>query len=82
LEGSKLWSHEDYAIAGKVENVLLRSEDRRKLLVSVRPEGSDKVLPVVFEQKDNDRLPVQREQQLLLRVTLGPAEEILCTAHE
>lgn len=82
MDGGNLWSDEDYALEGKVENVLLRAEDRRKYLVSIRPKESDFVLPVIFEKSDSGGNPVQREQKLLLKVHLGTDGEIRCTAVE
>ncbi len=82
MDGSNLWSHEDYVITGKVENVLLRSDDRGRLLVSIRPDGAEALLPVIFRQTEGGKVPVQREQKVALKVHLGRAGEILCTAYE
>jgi hypothetical protein len=82
MDGGNLWSDEDYSLEGKVENLLLRADDRSKFLVSVRPKGSDFVLPVIMEKGDSGERPVQREQQLLLKVHLGSGGEIRCTAVE
>lgn len=82
MDGGNLWSEEDYALRGKVENVLLRSDDRTKYLVSIRPRGSDFLLPVLLEPAKPRTKPVQREQKLLLQVHLGPVGEVRCTAYE
>lgn len=82
MDGGNLWSEEDYALRGKVENVLLRSDDRTKYLVSIRPHGSDFLVPVLLEPVKPRSKPVQREQKLLLQVHLGPAGEVRCTAYE
>ena len=82
MDGGNLWSHEDYSLQGKVENVFLRSDDRTKYLAAIRPEGSELLVPVLFESDTAGATPVQREQALLLEVHLGPSGEILCTAHD
>lgn len=82
LDGGNLWSQEDYALEGKVENVFLRSEDRRKYLASIRPKGSEFLIPVLFESNEAGDTPVQREQTLWLKVHLGPSGEVRCTAHD
>lgn len=77
-----MWSQEDYALEGKVENVLLRSENSQKYLVSFRPKESEFVLPVLFTSGQAGDAPVQREQMLTLRVHLGSSGEVQCTAHD
>jgi hypothetical protein len=82
MDGGNLWSAEDYALSGKVDNVLLRSDDRSTYLVSIRPNESDFVVPVIFETESTGGTPVHREQKLLLKVHLGSSGEIRCTALE
>jgi len=80
MESSGLWSHENYKITGRVDNVLLRSTNSPRILISIKPDGSDTFLPVLLEN-GNSKKPVQREQKLILEVHLGPLREILCTAY-
>jgi hypothetical protein len=80
LEGTGLWSHENYKITGRVDNVLLRSAKSQRLLISIKPDGFSTFLPVLLEN-GNGKIPVQREQKLVLEVHLGPDREILCTAY-
>jgi hypothetical protein len=79
MDGGNLWSDEHYALEGKVENVLLRADDRTKYLISIRPKGSDFVLPVIIEKETSGGSLVRREQKLLLKVHLGTDGEIRCT---
>lgn len=81
MEGKALWSHEDYKVEGRVDNVLLRSTSGETLLVSIQPIGSSLRLPVLLERKGG-KVPVQREQNLVLKVNLGPASQIQCKEYE
>lgn len=82
MEGGSLWGQEEYALEGKVENVLLCSDNRKKFLVSIRPKDSELILPVVLEAKFGGGTPVQREQQLVMRVHVDSSAKIQCTAHD
>ena len=77
LNGGDLWSYEKYKIECRIDNVLLRSEDKTSLLISVQPDGSDVRLPVLVARDENN-MPVQREQNLILEVSLGNSREIIC----
>jgi hypothetical protein len=81
MEGAKLWSHEDYKLEGRVDNVIMRSQAGDKLLVVVQPEKSELRVPVVLD-KSGGKIPVQREQHLVLKVELGPAAQILSKYYE
>jgi len=77
MEGKDLWGREEYKMEGKVDNVILSSPGGSTLLVSIRPEGSGLLLPVLLE-KSGGKAPIQREQKLVMKVTLGKASQILC----
>lgn len=81
MEGKALWNYEDYKVEGRVDNVLLRSTDGKTLLVSIQPVGSSVRLPVLLA-RNGGKVPVQREQNLLLKVNLGPASQIQCKEYE
>lgn len=81
MKGKDLWSHEDYRVEGRVDNVLMRSPGGDKLLVAIQPDGSDLRIPVLM-QTTGGAVPIQREQRLVLRVNLGRASEIQCTRYE
>ena len=78
LGGGNLWSDEAYRLEGRIDNVLARTPERTALLVSVHPEGSEKRLPVIV-RTDEKKKPVQREQQLILKVVLGDSQQLVCT---
>ncbi|RYD84412.1 MAG: hypothetical protein EOP84_05570 [Verrucomicrobiaceae bacterium] len=78
MEGKNLWGREEYRMEGKVDNVILGSSGGNTLLVSFRPEGSGLLVPVVLE-KSGGKTSVQREQKLIMKVTLGKASQIVCS---
>jgi hypothetical protein len=79
LESNGLFSQEDFRIDGKVENVLLRSDGGRRFLVSIRPEDSDLLLPVLVE---SGKKPLQRDQRLVMKVHIAADGGILCTSYD
>lgn len=81
MDGKNLWSHEDYKVEGRVDNVILRSPSGEKLLVAIQPTGSDLRLPVLLEKRGG-KIPIQREQHLVMKVTLGPSSQIQCSQYE
>lgn len=76
IDNSSLWDKSDYILRGRVENVLMRSQDDTRALISFQPEANDLLLPIVITLTDSKLLP-QREQRLVMRVRLGPRGEIL-----
>lgn len=81
MEGRNLWNHEDYKIEGRIDNVILRSASGETLLVAIQPAGSDLRLPVLLAKRAG-KVPVQREQNVILKVSLGSASEIQCKEYE
>ena len=81
MEGKALWSHEDYKLEGRVDNVMLRSANGETLLLSIQPTGSSLRLPVLIDRKGG-KVPVQREQILVLKVGLGQSSQIQCKYYE
>ena len=81
LDGNSLWSDEDYKLAGKVSNVLLRSGDGKTLLVSIKPEGSDSFLPVKLEKDIKKKKSIQKDQQITLKVRLDSDSVIVCNEY-
>jgi hypothetical protein len=79
LDSAGIFSQEDFRIDGRVENVLLRSGGGRRFLVSIRPEGSDLILPVLVESK---KKPLQRDQRLVMKVHVAANGGILCTDYD
>jgi len=77
MEGKNLWGREEYRVEGKVDNVILGSPSGNTLLVSFRPEGTGLLLPVILE-KSGGKAAIQREQKLVMKVTIGKASQILC----
>lgn len=79
LDTNGLFGQEDYRIDGKVENVLLRSDGGSRFLVSIRPDGSSLLLPVLVESGPK---PLQRDQRLVMKVHVAASGEILCTDYD
>jgi uncharacterized protein (DUF58 family) len=79
LESAGLFSQEDFRIDGRVENVLLRSGGGGRFLVSIRPEGSNLLLPVLVESR---KKPLQRDQRLVMKVHVAASGGILCTDYD
>ena len=73
VESGNLWSHEDYKIKGRINNILLRSDNGQKWLLSIKPDDSDTILPVII---------LQREQKILLRVSLDGDGYIICQEYQ
>lgn len=81
LEGTDLWSHEDFRLEGRVDNVVLRSPSGTTLLLSLQPKGSALRLPILLQTKDG-KIPIQRDQTLVMKVNLGNSSEINCQTYE
>lgn len=81
LEGNSLWSEEDYKLAGKVSNVLLRSGDGKTLLVSIKPEASDTFLPVKLDKDNGKKKSIQKDQVITLKVRLDSDGVIVCNEY-
>jgi len=81
LEGNSLWSDEDYKLAGKVSNVLLRSGDGKTLLVSIKPEASDTFLPVKLDKDNGKKKSIQKDQVITLKVRLDSDGVIVCNEY-
>ena len=81
LEGNSLWSDEDYKLAGKVSNVLLRSGDGKTLLVSIKSEASDTFLPVKLDKDNGKKKSIQKDQAITLKVRLDPDGIIVCNEY-
>jgi hypothetical protein len=79
LSGNGLFSQEDFRIDGKVDNVLLRSGGGSSFLVSIRPEDSSLLLPVLVESR---KKPLQRDQRLIMKVHVAANGGILCTDYD
>ena len=77
MEGKNLWGREEYRMEGKVDNVILGSSGGNTLLVSFRPEGTGLLVPVVLE-KSGGKASIQREQKLVMKVSIGKASQIVC----
>lgn len=80
MSGKKDFGEENYKLSGRVDNVLLRSDNREKLLISVQPKGSKVCIPILLA-KSNEKVPIQREQKLLFQVSLGKNQEIVATQY-
>lgn len=78
LGGGNLWSYDEYRIKGRVDNVVFRSNISDRIVASVQPSDSKVRLPVLIEPRLGTK-SVQLEQELVFKVTLGPAGEILCS---
>ena len=76
LDNKGLFSQEDFRIQGTVDNVLLRANGGGHFLVSIRPDESQLLLPVLMEP---GKKPLQRDQRLLLRVHVASNGGIVCT---
>lgn len=81
LDGNSLWSDEDYKLAGKVSNVLLRSGDGKTLLVSIKPEASDTFLPVKLDKDNGKKKSIQKDQVITLKVRLDSDGVIVCNEY-
>jgi hypothetical protein len=79
LDSTGLFSQEDFRIDGKVDNVLLRSDGGRRFLVSIRPEDSTLLLPILVE---SGKKPLQRDQRLVMKVHVAANGGILCTDYD
>lgn len=78
LAGGNLWSDEEYKLEGRIDNVIYRSDDRSTLVVSVQPTGSTRRLPVVVKP-DAKKKPLQREQVLVLKISVGAKKQLVCS---
>ena len=79
LSSNGLFDQEDFRIDGKIENVLLRSNGGNRFLVSIRPEDSNLLLPVLVESR---KKPLQRDQRLVMKVHVAANGGILCTDYD
>jgi hypothetical protein len=78
LSGKTLWSAEDYQLEGRVDNVIFRGDDPSILVVSVQPSGTSRRLPLLVKTKPGTK-PLQREMDLLFKVSIGPKNQLLCS---
>lgn len=77
LKGANLWSHDAYKIEGRVDNVIFRALQKDEVVASIQPTGTKVRLPVVIQMGEGMK-PVQLEQELVLKVTVGDAQTLLC----
>jgi|GEM_PF-2111632 len=82
LTGENLWSLEDqeFKIEGRVDKVIMPSEDRKTTLVSVQPDGSKRRIPLLISDEAGKKT-ILPEQDLLFKVQLGSALEVLCSEY-
>lgn len=81
MEGSALWVSDECRMEARVDNVILPSTDGQKLLISVQPKGSGYRLPILIS-KNGATKPIQREQQLVLKVSTSADRQLRCTEYE
>lgn len=78
MDSAGLWSQQDYRLEGRVDNIIAYTNDKGSVLLSMQPKGSDRRVPVVV-QAVNAGKPLQREQDVVLKVTLGNQKQIICS---
>lgn len=79
LEKNGIIGREDFRLEGKVENILLRSENGKTFLVSIKPANSDYLLPVILSSQKKS---IQREQILVMKVYADSSEVIKCDEYD
>lgn len=75
--GGNFLSGSDFKLSGRVDNIILRSADQATVLVSLDPGGAGRKIPVLVKAGSKGR-PIQREQNLLMKVSLGVRKEVRC----
>jgi hypothetical protein len=79
LEKNGIIGREDYRLEGKVENILLRSDNSNTFLVSIKPKNSNYLLPVILTSQKKS---IQREQILVMKVHADSSEVIKCDEYD
>jgi hypothetical protein len=79
LQKNGLISQEDFRLEGKVENILLRSDNGKVFLVSIKPANESYLLPVMV---DSQKKSIQREQILIMKVHTDSSEVIKCDDYD
>lgn len=79
LEKNGIIGREDFRLEGKVENILLRSDNGNSFLVSIKPANSDYLLPVILTSQ---KKTIQREQILVMKVHADSSEVIKCDDYD
>jgi len=79
LEKNVIIGREDFRLEGKVENILLRSDNGNSFLVSIKPANSDFLLPVILTSQKKS---IQREQILVMKVHADSSEVIKCDDYD
>ena len=79
LEKNGIIGREDFRLEGKVENILLRSDNGKTFLVSIKPASSDYLLPVILTSQKKS---IQREQILVMKVHADSSEVITCDDYD
>jgi hypothetical protein len=79
LEKNGIIGREDFRLEGKVENILLRSDNGNSFLVSIKPANSDFLLPVILTSQKKS---IQREQILVMKVHADSSEVIKCDDYD
>lgn len=76
--GDPLWGNSSYRLSGVLDNMILESQDRKKYLVSIIPEGASVPLPVIIPVKAS-QVPLQRQQKLLIEVGVDSSGRIIAS---
>jgi hypothetical protein len=79
LEKNGIIGREDFKLEGKVENILLRSDNGKTFLVSIKPANSEYLLPVILASQKKS---IQREQILIMKVHSDSNEIIKCDDYD
>jgi hypothetical protein len=79
LEKNGIIGKEDFRLEGKVENILLRSDNGNTFLLSIKPANSDYLLPVILTSQKKS---IQREQILVMKVHADSSEVIKCDDYD
>jgi hypothetical protein len=79
LEKNGIIEREDFRLEGKVENILLRSDNSNTFLVSIKPTNFNYLLPVILTSQKKS---IQREQILVMKVHADSSEVIKCDDYD
>jgi hypothetical protein len=78
-DGQPLWTVPAYRLRGRLQNIVAASEDQSAYLIilaSEKSKGNPTSLPVIVPTSAS-QVPLQREQRLVMSVSLGRNGEIV-----
>jgi len=77
-QGDPMWRNSSYRLSGTLDNIILESKSRKNYLVSITPKGARAPLPVIVPSSAS-KTPLQRQQNLTLKVTVDSSGRIIAS---